>query len=234
MSTSTELAQWTLERVAERCAQETDLYRSGRDGDWRHCYELFSRAIVDCCERAWELVYRQYMPLVQGWVRRHPAFPASGQEPADLANQAMARMWGAVGPDRLRRFPDLKSVLRYLQMCVHSVILDRVRARSRPDAVSLDDLAGTRAVSDPVDTETRVIDRLERQRLWDAVRERLRDDRELAVVFGSFVLGLKPRQLLEHYAGQFSDVREVYRIKENVLARLRRDTELRALVFQDA
>jgi hypothetical protein len=46
-------------------------------------------------------------------------------------------------------------------------------------------------------------------------------------------MALKPRELCDHYAGKFSDVEEVYRIKQNVLARLRRDAEFRKLLGEN-
>jgi hypothetical protein len=58
------------------------------------------------------------------------------------------------------------------------------------------------------------------------INQRLADEREQAVVFGSFVLAMKPAELQMRYAHLFSDVREVYRTKQNVLDRLRRDPEL--------
>jgi hypothetical protein len=48
-------------------------------------------------------------------------------------------------------------------------------------------------------------------------------------VYGSFVLALKPRDLYAQFRDTFRDVREVYRVKERVLARLRRDAELEKL-----
>jgi hypothetical protein len=43
---------------------------------------------------------------------------------------------------------------------------------------------------------------------------------------------LKPQELLEHYRSLFSDLDEIYRIKQNVIARLRRDAEFQKLLDQ--
>jgi hypothetical protein len=53
-------------------------------------------------------------------------------------------------------------------------------------------------------------------------------------VYGSFVLALKPRELAARYPEMFDDVRQVYRIKENVLARLGRDAELQEILGPNA
>jgi hypothetical protein len=44
------------------------------------------------------------------------------------------------------------------------------------------------------------------------------------------MLDLKPQELYDHFRGVFSDVDEVYRVKQNVLARLRRDPEFQKLL----
>jgi len=50
---------------------------------------------------------------------------------------------------------------------------------------------------------------------------------------GIFVLALKPRELCDYYEGLFENVEEVYRIKQNIFARLRRDEEIRKFLGED-
>jgi hypothetical protein len=50
---------------------------------------------------------------------------------------------------------------------------------------------------------------------------------------GLFVLDLKPRELYLRHKHEFADVAEVYRVKQNVIARLSRDAEFRSM-FADA
>ncbi len=45
-------------------------------------------------------------------------------------------------------------------------------------------------------------------------------------MYAMFVLALKPREIMDAYHTIFRDVNEIYIIKENGLARLRRDPEL--------
>ena len=78
------------------------------------------------------------------------------------------------------------------------------------------------------------MDRTQKQAFWDEIDARLRSDKERRVVYGSFVLALKPRELYAQSPDLFRDVREVYRVKENVMARLRRDAELARVLGQDA
>jgi DNA-directed RNA polymerase specialized sigma24 family protein len=224
----------TLAGIAHRCGQETELFFRHQSHDPRYCFELFRRAIMDHNQRAWEFVYAQYQPLVTGWVKRHSAFPTSGEEVQYFVNRAFEKMWVALTPNKFSRFPNLKSLLRYLQMCVHSVIVDQMRvAEQSVVGVQVEALAAEGRARGP-GVENQALARVQRQDFWDQINARLRNEKERRVVYGSFVLALKPRELYAQFGETFCDVNEVYRVKENILARLRRDTELQELLGEDA
>ncbi len=234
MSHQIDLRLLTLAGIAHRCAQETELFFQRQSYDPQYCFELFRRAIVERDQRAWELVYVQYRPLVAGWVNRHSAFPATGEEVQYFVNRAFEKMWVALGSAKFKQFSNLKSLLRYLQMCVHSVILDQARAAEQSVVgVQVEALAAKSRASGPT-VENQALDRVHRQELWDQINVRLRNEKERRVVYGTFVLALKPRELYAQFRETFRDVKEVYRVKENVLARLRRDAELREFLVRDA
>ena len=233
MPHSTDLQSLTLSGIAHRCTSETELFFQRRAYDPRYCFELFRRAILHRDQRAWEHLYSQYRPQVAGWVRRHSAFPSTGEEAQYFVNRAFEKMWQALTPERFDRFPDLKSLLRYLQMCVHSTVLDVVRAKECPLAdISLETLAIENSSNEPA-VEHAALEQMRRQEFWREIEARLHSDQERHVVYGSFVLALKPREVYAHYPDIFCDVHHVYRVKENVLARLRRDSALEALLEQD-
>jgi DNA-directed RNA polymerase specialized sigma24 family protein len=233
-SQQAEQRRLTLTGIAHRCAQETEHFFQRRSYDPQYCFELFRRAILERNQRAWELVYAQYRPLVAGWVGRHSAFSVSGEEVQYFVNRAFEKMWAALTPGKFGHFPNLKSVLRYLQMCVHSAVLDHVRVTDQPVVgVPVEGLADESGPSGS-SAENQVLARVHRQEFWDEIKARLRNEKEHHVVYGSFVLALKPRELFAHFQETFRDVNEVYRVKENVLARLRRDAELEKLLAPDA
>jgi DNA-directed RNA polymerase specialized sigma24 family protein len=234
MSHQTNLRTVALASIARRCARETDLFFQRQRHDTRFCFELFRRAIADRSQHAWDLVYAQYRPLVTGWVNRHPAFAESGEEVQYFVNRAFERMWRAVTAEKFSRFDDLKSVLRYLQVCVNSVILDRVRSAGHAMAArQLDELAVENLAQNPGPEDPALAD-VYRQEFWGEIDARLHNEMERQVVYGSFVLALKPRELAARYPEMFDDVRQVYRIKENVLARLGRDAELQEILGPNA
>jgi DNA-directed RNA polymerase specialized sigma24 family protein len=230
MAREIDLQRLSLSGIAHRCATETERFFARLRHDSRFCFELFRRAIADGSQRAWELVYVQYHALVTGWVRRHTAFPTCGEEAPYLVNRAFEKMWSAMSPPKFARFPNLKSVLRYLQMCAASVVVDAARKADPPgvdveaETLPVGGAPGGRAVDD------HALAQVHRREFWEAIEARLNDEEERCVVYGSYVLGLKPGQILEEYPDTFDDVRAIYRVKENVLARLRRDKVLHAFL----
>lgn len=234
MSEKIDLHALALASIAHRCTRETDAFFQRRAHDPAYCYELFRRAIVDRSQPAWHVLYAQYCPLVAGWVERHPAFVVTGEEVQFFVNCAFEKMWAALDTAKFAQFPDLKSLLRYLQMCVHSTIVDHSRkAEQVVESVEVESLSDGNSTQGSMSDELALVG-VYREQFWEQINARLNDDKERRVVYGSYVLGLKPRELCERYRDIFDGVRDVYRVKENVLARLRRDTELADILGPDA
>jgi DNA-directed RNA polymerase specialized sigma24 family protein len=234
MSEKIDLHALALASIAHRCTRETDAFFQRRSHDPAYCYELFRRAIVDRSQPAWHVLYAQYRPLVAGWVERHPAFAISGEEAQFFVNRAFEKMWAALDAGKFAQFPDLKSLLRYLQMCVHSTIVDHSRkAEQVVESVEVESLSDGSSTQGPRSDDLALVG-VYREQFWEQINARLNDEKERRVVYGSYVLGLKPRELCETYQETFDDVRDVYRVKENVLARLRRDAELADILGSDA
>lgn len=220
----------TLADIAHHCAQETERFFQRQSHDPRYCFELFRRAILEHDQLAWELINTQYQPLLAGWVQHHPAFDASGEEVQYFVNRTFEKLWVALTPEKFSRFSDLKPLLRYLKMCVHSVIVDHNRSAEQS---TWDIRAGESDVESMPDgsaMEDQVLDEMYQHQLWEWINARLNDEKERLVVYGSFTLALKPRELYSQFRTMFSDVDEVYRIKQNILARLRRDLEFKKLL----
>jgi DNA-directed RNA polymerase specialized sigma24 family protein len=118
-------------------------------------------------------------------------------------------------------------------MCVHSVIVDHVRGAERA-ALDFEPEFWPDESGDSVNPEDEAFGRLRRQEFWQQINARLNSDKERLVVYCSFELGLKPREIYAQHRRAFRGVDEIYRVKENVLARLGRDDELRNLLGADA
>ncbi len=234
MNNSIELTSLTLAGLTHRCGEETRLFFRRLDYDPRYCYELFRRAMVDADQEAHTCLYGQYLPLVAGWVERHPAFPKASEGTDYFVNRAFEKLWHAVTPAKFARFGDLKSLLRYLKMCTNSAIVDYNRGRELAIIEEGSDSEELRVAPAPGDIEEETIARVDRGRFWQLIEERLNDEKEQAVIYASFVLGMKPSELLESQPVLFDDIKDVYRTKQNVLERLRRDSQLTSLLLGPA
>jgi DNA-directed RNA polymerase specialized sigma24 family protein len=217
-----------LARLADECARESRRFFRREPYDPGFCYEIFRRAIMQADERAWQMIYEQYTSLVTSWVYKHAAFHASAEQADYFVNRAFERMWSAITPDKFGQYPDLSVLLRYLQMCVHSAIIDHARRSSQAE-LELEAFEHDYPGTSRLDMEEHVLDALQRSQLWEEIKKRLNDEEEEVVIYASFALGLKARQILENYPERFADIDKVYLVKQNVLARLRRDDALKEL-----
>jgi DNA-directed RNA polymerase specialized sigma24 family protein len=231
-----------LDLLAEHCEDETEHFfhpEPARPPDPRYCFEIFRRALAGRDPLAWEAIYRQYAPLVAGWVARHPEIERSGGEIQLFVNDAFRRMWAAIPPARFRCFRDLAPLLAYLKMCAHSAVIEEARnAGFLRRMADIDALPAETSPAQRGDLDS-PLDRLAfavelREVLWRAVNSRLRDRKERLVVHCLFELDLKPREIFDRHPDTFHDVREIYTIRQVVMERLARDPALQALVAQHA
>lgn len=227
MSHETEPKRMTLTDLADHCANQTKLYFHHQMHDPRYCFELFRRAVRKQDESAWDLIYLQYQPLVAGWVSRHSQFEGSGEQVEYFVNGAFAKIAVSLTSDKFDGFSEIGALLRYLKMCVHSVIMDYMRLTEEERLAPLE--AVSKEASPDASPEAQALDRSEQQALWSSVNSRMKNDKERAVLYGSFVLGLKPQELHEAYPNLFNDIDEIYLVKQNIITRLRRDPEFRNL-----
>jgi len=233
MSREGKTTNLSLTDLARICAEETELFFQHRDHDTRYCFELFRRAIRENDQYAWEIIYDQYQSLVSGWVKHHSGFDTSGEEVQFFVTGAFAKISSILTSEKFDKFSDLQALLSYLKMCVHSVITDYNRKANQANLqVSFEEIQIDIKTSAPA-PESKVLDKLDSQTLWIRLSEKLHDKKERLVMQGVFVLALKPRELCDYYEGTFENVEEVYRIKQNIFARLRRDSEFREFLGVD-
>lgn len=194
---------------------------------------MFRRAIEERSQVVWPYIVENYEALVSGWVNRHPAYADSGESVGYFVNGAFAKMWRALTSERFREFLNLQKLLNYLRMCVNSEILDHVRRKDK-SAFSLDDdeiseFDRQQVPAEPDQTD----DEWSKQELWLFLKPRLRSKKEEIVLYYTLFQDLKPRDIYDLYLELFEDVSEVHRIKQNIMSRLRRDSEVKEYLGQD-
>ena len=217
----------SIAELARRCADETLRFMRGEPRDDIYCFEIFARAIVHREDQAWTAIMSQYRGIILAYVGQHSAAAALREPDEFWVNRAFARFWSAVGPDRFGQFPDLPALLKYLKLCVHSVLMDELRAR-RAQSVSLDEVPENTPTGG--ESEQALIGNMTGQELWSAVLGELQDEGERVVAVLSFTRGLKPGEIYDRHPTLYTDVGDVYRIKRNVVERLRRSPRIRAFL----
>jgi hypothetical protein len=223
-----DLGAQSIGDLARRCREETLNFLRGQPREDAYCFEIFQRAVVHRDDHAWEAIVSQYRGIVLSYVGQHTAAMMM-REPDDYwVNRAFQRFWSAVGPDRFTQFPDLAALLKYLKLCVHSVVMDDVRARRAARLVSLDEVPESRPAAH--NTERRVVGELSGEQLWRTILAEVQDEPERMVVYLSFARDLKPSEIFDRHPELFQAVGDVYRIKRNIIERLRRNANLRTFL----
>ncbi len=218
------LSSLPLSVLARSCAQHTALFFQHIASDTRYCFEIFRRAIVEKDEQAWALLHELYHDQLLRWTRRHPSFNACHEDEDYFANRALEKFWQAVPPALFARFPDISHLLSYLQMCVNSAICENLRALAR--AKHEVDLEEAEPCASSQGMEDEILTRKQGKELWRLIVGRLNEPKEIQVAYDSFLLDLKPGAIFDRHPGLYESTSEIYRIKENILSRLRRDPEL--------
>src|SRR5689334_9279552 len=119
-----------LAAIAGECREQTSRFLRGDESRDEFCWELIRRAIVDRNQQAWEAFFMQYRGIVLSWIRRHPASDRLAEEPEFWINRAFERFWIALTAERFAQFPSLASLLRYLQLCINSILVDATRSQA--------------------------------------------------------------------------------------------------------
>jgi DNA-directed RNA polymerase specialized sigma24 family protein len=216
-----------LSDLRKYCGEEINLYFQGQNTDGRYCFELLRRCLQERDQNAWEHAYILFEPQVTRWVRSHRLFFASGEEVSYFVDRALEKMWISISPEKFSRFLNIQSLLRYLKMCVGSVIIDHYRNQERINLEELSDRQGSVNPQQESNVENYVFNKVNAEEIWRLAKSLVNSEREYDVLYGSFILGLKPSEIYTHFPDKFSNVKEIYRIKENMLSRFRRNEELR-------
>src|SRR5947209_3592719 len=181
--------------------------------------ELFRRAICEREDQAWTSIVEQYSGTVLAAIRRHSASYQLHEDNIYWINWSFQRFWTAIGPDRFGQFTELASILGYLRTCAVSVLVDDLRALRRAQFAPIHETSPECAVEP--DHGDLVSGRVDGAALWAAVLEALVSDTERLVAQLSFVGGLSPREIFARHSDRFASVEDVYRVKRNVVDRLR-------------
>ena len=175
---------------------------------------MLRRAIVQEDEEAWTGVQHCFSGLVRGWLHRHPKrdFACRLESEENYVAQTFERFWQATTLTRRVEFMTLAAALLYLRASLNGVILDTQRAYARPREVMLPENGEA--------WELQAEDTIERGEVWEMLQTMLSDEREKRLAYLLFYCGLKPREIIRFCPQEWSDIREIYRLKRNIMERL--------------
>ncbi len=215
--TASELSTMSIVELTEHCKREISAYRKGAPCNEQHTLELFRRATLCGDAEAWLSLQQCLHEIALSWIHSHvyrdAAFRYDSLE--NYAAQAFERFWMATACNQKLEFTSLSAALKYLYISLNSVILDTMRAYSRPREMPLPEPGsqGEPAIEDDIDSGE----------LWQILRNVFPNRREQRLIYLFFYCGLKPREIVRYCPQEFSDVREIYCLRRNIYDQLLRN-----------
>jgi hypothetical protein len=206
--------------LAGRHAGETPTMRTRESHPDQNGLQLFQRALDQRSDEAWSLLVERYQGLVMAWVRNHSQREIAYRyhNPEYYVALAFERFWQATTRNQSLAFTSLEAALSYLKASLNGAILDTLRSYMRPE-VPLPE------PGHPQPVELAREDYTYEHDLWDAIKNLLPAPREQRVAYLLFYCGLKPREIVQFCADEFPDVREVHRLRRNIVERLLRQAD---------
>jgi DNA-directed RNA polymerase specialized sigma24 family protein len=203
-----------IEELVAQCLREIDHYRIGEPWTDDYGLELLRRAIVQGDQEAWAAVEHCFSGLVYRWLCRHPKRDVACrlESEENYVAQTFERFWQATALSRHIEFNTLAAAMQYLHASLNGVILDTLRAYARSREVLLSEVgeAWDLQAEDTSDTSE----------VWEVLQTMLSDVREKRLAYLLFHCGLKPREIIRFAPQEWSDVREIYRLKRTMMERL--------------
>jgi hypothetical protein len=188
--------------------------------DDRQALDLLHRALVEHRDEAWSALQHCFSETIRRWIRSHPyqdvALLRDSEE--NYIAQTFSRFWYAVHTQHLE-FTTLPAALRYLRATLNGLLIDTLRCHLR---------LRTREVplSEPgCYQEPSVEDSMDAQSTWKSIESLLCDERERRLAYLLYYCGLKPRDIVARCSQEFDDVKEIYRLNQNIIERLRRNRD---------
>ena len=221
------LSDLTLPQVIDHCADEAQRDRAAEIG---YCFELFRRALEERLDGAWSAIEQQYGRLILTWLYKSTAGAGLDPEQAEeLKIQALAKFWRSLTKRPMHlasRFDHVGALLRYLNQCAVTTVLDQRRKEQRHARLQEKLQKERNALPYQPGPSQDSLDRVHREervaQVFAWFRREVSDPQEQLLLHLSFEQDMTPAQIADAYPDHFADVKEVRRIKERVLKRAKR------------
>ncbi len=210
-------SEMSLIALQNRCWWEMEKFSRQEPSAEEYCLEIFHRALVLRDEQAWEVLIQRFSATIVGWLRRHPYREEATRlhiQERDYADLTMARLW-MTARNRPLEFRSLAGALWFLHKTLNAAVIDTIREmKSKELPIPATGFVEPAALEEEEDTEG-----------WEAIKSMLPDEREKRLAQLLFYCNLTPREVVHYCPQEFSDIQEVYKLKRNILDRLRRNKD---------
>ncbi len=180
--------------------------------DDHYWLEMFHRALFQGDQRAKEQFKQHFSKVVLAWLRLHPEQEEVYRYEREeyYLIQAFACFWQAMACRKELKINHLTAVLQFLQASLNGVIIDTLRACSctREGSPPRPDFSRATTAQDNNDA------------VWKNIWSLLSDTREQRLAYLLFHCGLKPAEVARLYPQEFSDEREISRVRHNIIERV--------------
>ncbi len=212
------LDQTSLSALADECAGQLQRRRRKEPSDDRFCLEILRRALVQQVDQAWSMVQRCFSEIIRIWLRSHPGSDVALRRDAEdnYIAQTFSRFWYATRNQQLE-FNSLNGALSYLHATLNGIIMDTMRVHFRSPEVPMPDSGFSEEPTAEEHEDGRVF--------WESIQSLLPDESERRLVYFLYYCGLKPREIARRFPQEFGDVKEIYRVNQNIIDRLRRNRD---------
>jgi len=182
--------------------------------------ELFQRALSHTDDEAWNLLVERFQGLVLAWVRGHARRELAYRyhNPEYYVALAFERFWQATARNRSLTFTTLEAALSYLKASLNGAILDTLRTYARPEV----------PIPEPgyfYPVELSSEEHAYEYDFWEVIKNLIPTSRERRLAYLLFHCGLKPREIVQFCNSEFPDVREIHRLRRNIVERLLRQAD---------
>jgi hypothetical protein len=194
LSTSTEIDQQGMVPVGEfALADDDDVQQE------RYCLDLFHRALARKDQQAQFQLH--FGETVRGWIRHHfkRELASHFKQEEYYVAQTFACFWQITSRYQESEFSTFAAILQHLHASLNSIIIAARRA----------------SLSTTVAMATMPNDGAE---VWKRVQSLLTDSRQQRIAYLLFHCGLKPREIVQSFPEEFSDVSEISHIRYKIMA----------------
>jgi hypothetical protein len=215
--------------LLESSINELQRFRSHASSDDHYALEIVRRALVEQTNEAWSVLQQCFSETIRVWIRSHPSCDVAllRDTEENYIAQTFSRFWYAMHSQQIE-FTTLPAVLAYMHATLNGVLTDTLRSHLR---------VCSREVPFPetgLSKEASAEEPLESEPVWESIQTLLYDERERRIFYLLYYCGLKPREIVTRCPQEFAEVKEIYRLNQNIIKRLRRNSErLRYLCGSD-